>query len=137
MVNNIAPNIPSTIPSIFQQLLKRENKIAKGSFCWVLCLNQENEWFLMEMVAESETTDAINVLEPIDLFFIPKQHKAASIVVIQSRLNGSIVPSDQDKILTSTLLKFCQAVKAPPLLDHLIINEKEFFSFSAAGLLKE
>lgn len=91
----------------------------------------------MEMVAESETTDAINVLEPIDLFFIPKEHKAASIIFIQSRLNGSIVPSDQDKILTSTLLKFCQAVKAPPLLDHLIINEKECFSFSAAGLLQE
>ncbi len=59
---------------------------------------------------------------------------AASVVLAHNHPNGSISPSEHDKVLTRAIVLGAEAVNLK-LLDHLIVSTQESFSFRKAGLL--
>jgi DNA repair protein RadC len=59
---------------------------------------------------------------------------AAGVVVAHNHPSGNVQPSDQDKVVTRSLV-LAAATLQVKLLDHLIVSRDEVFSFRAEGLL--
>ncbi len=62
------------------------------------------------------------------------KHGAAAIVLAHNHPNGDVKPSEQDKLLTRSLVLATEAVQLK-IFDHLIISQDDSFSFKKAGLL--
>ena len=59
---------------------------------------------------------------------------AAALVLAHNHPNGNVQPSEQDKLLTRSLVLAAEAVQLK-IADHFIISANEVFSFRRAGLL--
>lgn len=59
---------------------------------------------------------------------------AAAIVIAHNHPNGSVTPSDHDKVLTRAIVLAAETVHLR-VVDHLIVAAQETFSFRKAGLL--
>jgi DNA repair protein RadC len=59
---------------------------------------------------------------------------AAAIVLAHNHPNRDVGPSEQDKLLTRTLVMAAETVELK-IVDHLIVSPDESFSFKKAGLL--
>ena len=57
---------------------------------------------------------------------------AKSIICVHNHPSGDSTPSDEDINLTDSIRKISKIVKIP-LLDHIIIGRKEYFSFKKMG----
>ena len=57
-------------------------------------------------------------------------------MLIHNHPSGEIKPSEADKDITDNLIQVGLMMKTP-ILDHLIITEKSFYSFADSGLLAE
>ena len=61
---------------------------------------------------------------------------AVSMIMVHNHPSGKIDASESDKELTDRLLKAAKIIEID-VVDHLVITEKEYFSFADAGLIKE
>lgn len=59
---------------------------------------------------------------------------AAALVLAHNHPNGSVQPSEQDKLLTRAIVLAAESVGVK-IVDHLIVSSGESFSFRKAGLL--
>lgn len=59
---------------------------------------------------------------------------AAALVLAHNHPNGDIQPSEQDKVLTRSLVLAAETVRLK-IIDHLIVSPDEVFSFRKSGLL--
>ncbi len=59
---------------------------------------------------------------------------ASGVVIAHNHPSGQIVPSEQDKIITKKLKDALKLFEIS-LLDHVIIGDQVYFSFSDDGLL--
>lgn len=59
---------------------------------------------------------------------------AAAVVLAHNHPNGSIMPSEHDKVLTRAIVLAAETVHLK-VVDHLIVSAQETFSFRKAGLL--
>lgn len=59
---------------------------------------------------------------------------AFAVVLAHNHPNGSVKPSEQDKLLTRAIVLAAETVSIR-VVDHLIISAQETFSFRKAGLL--
>jgi len=59
---------------------------------------------------------------------------AAALVIAHNHPNGQVTPSEQDKVLTRSILLAAETVGVK-IVDHLIVSANESFSFRKAGLL--
>lgn len=59
---------------------------------------------------------------------------AAAIVLAHNHPNGSVTPSEHDKVLTRAIVLASETVHLR-VIDHLIVSAQETFSFRKAGLL--
>ena len=59
---------------------------------------------------------------------------AFGVVLAHNHPNGSVTPSEQDKLLTRAIVLAAEAVSVR-VIDHLIVSAEEAFSFRKAGLL--
>ena len=72
----------------------------------------------------------------MEVFSIPLQKRAVKIILIHNHPSQELDPSTADKDLTDNLIQVGLIIHIP-VVDHLIISEKKYFSFEASGLLKE
>ncbi len=56
------------------------------------------------------------------------------IIVAHNHLTGNITPSREDLNFTDRLLKACQLVEID-LIDHIIYNPEDYFSFKSNGII--
>ena len=68
------------------------------------------------------------MFHPRDIIYNAIKCNASAIIIIHNHPSGDIFPSDADIKLTNTLINSCNIVGIP-LLDHLITNSKNFYSF--------
>jgi DNA repair protein RadC len=68
------------------------------------------------------------------LFSIALDHLATAIVVAHNHPSGNLKPSRQDIQITESLKNGGELLNIK-LLDHLIISQDSFFSFSDEGIL--
>lgn len=82
---------------------------------------------------EEGTIDRANVY-PRRMVESALRRGAAALVLAHNHPNGNVQPSEQDKLLTRTLVLAAEAVQLK-IVDHLIVSGEEVFSFRKAGLL--
>ena len=68
------------------------------------------------------------LFHPRDILYNAIKTNASAIVIIHNHPSGDVTPSKADIELTNTLINSCNIIGIP-LLDHLITNSKNYYSF--------
>ena len=74
------------------------------------------------------------VADPKIIFKTALEYKASYIILAHNHPSGNEQPSHEDLQLTKKLVEMGQMMDLP-VLDHLIITDKSFYSFCDAGLI--
>lgn len=123
------------IYSVMQRVLLRENKIDRNrEHFWTICLDHVHKILNIELVSMGTINKTL--VEPMEVFSIPLQKRAVKIILVHNHPSGEIQPSETDKDITDRLIQVGRIMNIP-VLDHLIITEKTYYSFTATGLLTE
>ena len=123
------------IYSIMQRVLLRENKIDRNrEHFWTISLDNANKILNMELVSIGSIKETI--IEPMEVLSVPLQKRAVKIILVHNHPSQELIPSEADKDITDRLIQ-CGLIMHVPVLDHMIITEKSFYSFETSGLLKE
>jgi DNA repair protein RadC len=118
-----------------QKILLRENKIDRNrEHLWTLSLDTAHKLLSIELVSMGSINRLI--VEPMEVFSVPLQKRAVRVIIVHNHPSGELKPSETDKDITDRLIQ-CGLILHVPVLDHLIISEKTWFSFADEGLLAE
>lgn len=99
---------------------------------WVLLLNKASEVFSRERLSTGGM--AGTVVDGKILFKTALDARAAAVIAIHNHPSGSLQPSQADIDLTRRLRKAGELLDLP-LLDHLIVSERGYYSFADEGML--
>jgi DNA repair protein RadC len=97
---------------------------------WILLLNKANEVFARERLSSGGMSGTV-----VDVKMVLKaaiDGKAAAFIAVHNHPSGNLQPSQADIDLTRKL-KQSGALLDLPMLDHLIISERGYFSFADEG----
>ena len=99
---------------------------------WVLFLNNSNKILAKSQLSKGGMTSTI-----VDVRIVMKQaleHSATAIVLVHNHPSGTLLPSKSDNRLTE---KFKLAAESLDIkvLDHIIVTEKDYFSFADERLI--
>lgn len=99
---------------------------------WAMCLNRSNKIINSRRIGMGGISSTVADIRLIMRFAI--ESNASSLIICHNHPSGNIKPSDQDIKITKSI---CQAVKYfdIQLLDHLIVTEAGYYSFSDEGIL--
>lgn len=76
-----------------------------------------------------------NILHPREIFRPAIEYGAYAIIIAHNHPSGDPEPSPSDVKVTKDLVKIAELLQIP-LLDHIVIGEKSYTSFSERGLLR-
>ena len=93
-----------------------------------------NKLLLIELVSFGSST--ATVVEPTEVFSFALQKKASKLIMVHNHPHGELTPSFKDKELIERMAAIGAFVKVP-VIDHLIITDKKYFSFTDSGLLEK
>jgi DNA repair protein RadC len=99
---------------------------------WVLLLNRANEVIGRERLSTGGSSGTV-----VDIKVTLKaalDARASAFIAIHNHPSGNLQPSQADRQLTDKLRQ-AGALLELPLLDHLIISERGYFSFADEGVL--
>ena len=120
---------------IMQQILLRQNKIRKGQeYFWVVGLDTKNNVLFVELISIG-ANNRVHVPPP-EVFRIAIYKLATKAILVHNHPGGSLKISKADKDLTDRLLKAGKLIEIE-VMDHLIITEKDFYSFANNGIMEE
>ncbi|MEK6699948.1 MAG: JAB domain-containing protein [Nitrospirota bacterium] len=123
------------IYKIMQQILLRENKIGRSKeHFWVVCLSNSNRILLIEMATLG--TMKKSVIDPTEVFSFALQKRASKVIMVHNHPGGKMEPSLEDKDITDRMYQAGLFLELP-VIDHLIIDEEGYYSFTDSGLLKK
>ena len=121
------------IYKVMQQVLLRENKIDQNKeHFWIVCLANNNQILLIELISLGTVNQTL--VEPMEVFSFALQKRAVKIVMVHNHPSGELNPSNTDIKLTDKMLAIGKFINVP-VIDHLIITDKEYYSFIDSGLL--
>lgn len=120
---------------IMQDILLRENKIDRNKeHFWLVCLASNNRILMIELISLG-SVNAI-IVEPMDVFSFALQKRAVKLMMVHNHPSGELKPTKADIQLTDKMMAIGKFIKVP-VVDHLIISEKDYYSFMEEGLLDE
>ena len=90
--------------------------------------------FVIKDLTISEGSLNASIMHPREVMIPAIRESAASFVVIHNHPSGDPSPSQQDMEITHRLNKTGQIIGIK-MVDHIIIGDNEYFSFSDEGLL--
>ncbi|MBE0641469.1 MAG: JAB domain-containing protein, partial [Bacteroidales bacterium] len=99
---------------------------------WILLLNRANRLISRVMISEGGFSGT--VADPKKIFKVAIERRASSIILAHNHPSGNLRPSEADIRLTKRLKSSGEMLDLP-VLDHLIVGDKGFFSFADEGLL--
>ncbi len=100
----------------------------------VIYLNSQNQ--ILETVDLFEGTVNGSSVSPREVIAGAIKHNAASLIFVHNHPSGSPEPSANDKELTRELV-YAGKIMRLKVLDHIIIGDNRYFSFSGEGLVQE
>lgn len=115
----------------YQILQKRLSDLPHEEF-WLLVLNRANQVMKEECLSKGGISGTVVDIRVICRLAI--ENNASSVVVAHNHPSGQIRPSEQDRSIT-TKLKEALKMFDISLLDHVIIGDQKYFSFSDEGLI--
>ena len=98
----------------------------------VLFLNKSNR-ILNEKDLFEGTIDE-TLVHPREVIQAVLQYHATAIVLVHNHPSGAIYPSQADINITERIHQACSTI-AVKVLDHIIVGDREYFSFKERGLL--
>ena len=98
----------------------------------VIYLNSQNQIIDTEDLFEG-TLDGIHIY-PREIEEGAIKHKATGLIFVHNHPSGDSTPSQNDKQITRDLV-FIGKVLQIKVMDHIIIGENKYFSFSDARLI--
>ena len=120
---------------IMQQVLLRENKIdLDREHFWVIGLANNNLVLFIELISLGTVNKTL--VHPMEVFSFALQKRAVKIILCHNHPSGELKPSDADKDITDRLIQVGIIVQTE-VIDHLIISEKSYLSFTDIGLMSE
>lgn len=99
---------------------------------WLLLLNKANEIFTRKQLSRGGTSGTVADVKMVFKYAIDEG--ASAIIAVHNHPSGSLKPSDADLALTKKMLEAGKILDMP-LLDHLIVSERGYYSFADAGLV--
>ncbi len=99
----------------------------------IVLLDQKNKIIRDVLVSEGSLT--LTVVHPREVFNPAVRDSAASVIFLHNHPSGDPTPSTEDKELTRRLVA-AGDLMGIQVLDHLIIGENHYFSFSDAGYIR-
>ena len=116
------------VADIFQPLL---SDLPHEEF-WILFLNRSNRVIARMRISQGGISGTVT-----DVRLIMKkavEHLASGIIVCHNHPSGNLNPSEADSKITRKI-KEAGEIMDIQLLDHLIISDKDYYSFADNGLL--
>ena len=98
----------------------------------VLALDSANK--IINKHEVSKGTINRSIVSARDIMKVCIIDSAVSFILVHNHPSGSLVPSSEDKTVTSTL-KQAGEILGIPMLDHVIIAKTGYYSFKEVGLL--
>lgn len=119
---------------VMKQILMRENKLnrAKEHF-WCIGLDPKGIILYIELLGLGNRKIVAVTVQDVLRMAIYKN--ASKLILVHNHPSGNLVPSDADRNFTEAI-KHGGNFTEIKLVDHLIINEKKYYSFKDSGLLK-
>lgn len=118
---------------VYEFLLPQMRDLSREVF-QVLLLNGQNE--ILDLVTASEGSLTESPVYPREVIQVANRHHAAALIFAHNHPSGNPTPSATDKAITEELV-FAGRIMRVRVLDHLIIGDDRYFSFSDAGLIQK
>lgn len=99
---------------------------------YVILLNNRNRLIAYEEVASGTLTET--VVHQRDVFKPAILRSAARLMIVHNHPSGDPSPSRQDRKITQ-VLREAGEIMGIPVIDHVIIGDGDYFSFSDNGML--
>jgi DNA repair proteins len=99
---------------------------------WAIFLNQSNKVIHISKLTQGGITQS--VVDVRILFKTALDHYSTGIIIAHNHPSGSLKPSREDMNITQKIHEAGKLLNVQ-LLDHLIITQSSYFSFSDEGLL--
>jgi DNA repair protein RadC len=123
------------IYSVMQRILMRENKIERNKeHFWIIGLAQNSRILYIELISIGTINSA--PVEPMEVFSIALQKRTVKVILVHNHPSGGVKPSEEDKDITDRLIQVGNIINIK-VIDHLIITDKTYNSFSDTGLMYE
>lgn len=126
--NNILLNNTLVVHDTFKSLFK---SLLQEKFL-VIYLNTKKELIGYDLLFIG-TIDS-TVFHPREVLKGAIKKSASAIIVMHNHPSGSVVPSNNDILSTKQLKNSCDLVGIP-LIDHLITNGRDYYSFFDNGVI--
>lgn len=107
-------------------------RAAKKEHFLAFCLNARSQLVHVDVV--SVGTLSASLVHPREVFAPAVACSAAALIVAHNHPSGDTTPSPEDRDATRRLQRAGE-VLGIPVLDHLVVSERGFFSFKENGLL--
>lgn len=117
--------------SVFDLLQPKMGELPHEEF-WIVYLNNSNKVLLAGQQSKGGITGTL-----VDVRLVLKQALelgAVGLILAHNHPSGTLKPSEADKQITQKLKTGAQTLDIK-VLDHIIITQKEYFSFADEGLL--
>lgn len=124
---NIIKDPDSVIQYLYACLRDKKREVFK-----VLFLSKSNQ-VLDEKDLFQGTVDQAAV-HPREVVREAIEHHAASVILVHNHPSGRVQPSAEDREITRKIQSACEAVSIK-VLDHIIVGDNQYFSFSEYKLL--
>jgi DNA repair protein RadC len=121
-----------TSSAIAYQIFKRRLSDLPHEEFWVLLLNRANQVVREEYLSKGGISGTV-----VDIRLICRsaiEHSASGVVIGHNHPSGQVLPSEQDKSITRKLLEALKLLEIA-LLDHIIVGDQKYYSFSDEGQL--
>ena len=118
--------IKVTNAQILHEIFKLKILNLKQEKLFAVFLNTKNEIISYETIFIG--TQNKSVVHPREIFHAAIKNSAVKIIILHNHPTGDVTPSIEDIQFTKNLIKTGELLQIP-VLDHLIISEKDYFSF--------
>lgn len=118
---------------VMREILLRENMIDRDKeHFWLVCLNNSYKILMIELISLGSVRTT--VVDPMDIFSFALQKRAVKLIMVHNHPGGMLTPSDTDIDITERMFAIGHFLQMP-VVDHLIISPKTFYSFKEEGLI--
>ena len=133
-----------------KEKMKLVNKVRKSKevfdYLYLTMRDLKNEIFkVIYLNSANQIIDAENLFEgtlntssvyPREIVKSAIRKNSASLIFVHNHPSGDPTPSESDKAITEDLVYACNLVQIK-VLDHIIIGDNRYFSFTDDGLIEE
>ena len=129
--NALVKPVITSSKAVFNIMQPRIGNLAHEEF-WIIYVNNSNKVIHSEQLSKGGVT---GTLVDIRLLFKKAMELLATgIIICHNHPSGKLIPSLSDKNITKKIKEAGQILEVK-LLDHLIITEKDYYSFADNSIL--